>query len=146
MERLIAAQQASAPASPFTYWLPPAPPPQAAEDGGGGQGGAGFDVESTQPRVVEVRSAGLGCGRSPWLSEACMSRWHPGQCGTPRLPRSHPSPRPASHRHRVLHAQPPDFYVHNLPPAPPGLEWWAYRAEVPLLPSPAEVLGPNYTR
>lgn len=58
VDRLIAAQAAAAPASAFTYWLPPAPAPPAP-----GQGGAdaAFDAESTQPRVVEVRCAGLRC-------------------------------------------------------------------------------------
>lgn len=42
--------------------------------------------------------------------------------------------------------QPPGFYVNNLPPAPAGVEWWAYRPGVPLLPTPAEVLGANYSR
>ncbi|KAL4447960.1 hypothetical protein ABPG75_005179 [Micractinium tetrahymenae] len=42
--------------------------------------------------------------------------------------------------------EPPDFYVHGLPPAPAALEWWEYAPDVPLLPQPGEVLGPNYTR
>lgn len=42
--------------------------------------------------------------------------------------------------------QPPAFYQGNLPPAPAGLEWWEFRPGVPLLPTPAEALGPKYTR
>lgn len=33
--------------------------------------------------------------------------------------------------------QAPDFYA-PVPPAPPGLEWWHYRGDVPPLPQPAE--------
>lgn len=32
------------------------------------------------------------------------------------------------------HAQAPRFYEGDLPPVPPGLEWWEYRDSVPLLP------------
>lgn len=45
-----------------------------------------------------------------------------------------------------VRAQAPHFYEHDLPPAPAGLEWWEYLPDVPLLPPPAEVLGPNFTR
>ena len=33
--------------------------------------------------------------------------------------------------------QAPDFYA-PVPPAPPGLEWWHYRSDVPPLPQPEE--------
>lgn len=33
--------------------------------------------------------------------------------------------------------QAPDFYA-PVPPAPPGLEWWHYRGDVPPLPQPAD--------
>ena len=33
--------------------------------------------------------------------------------------------------------QAPDFYA-PVPPAPPGLEWWRYRADVPPLPQPEQ--------
>ena len=33
--------------------------------------------------------------------------------------------------------QAPDFYV-PVPPAPPGLEWWEYKGDVPPLPQPQE--------
>lgn len=33
--------------------------------------------------------------------------------------------------------QAPDFYE-RVPPAPPGLEWWKYRSDVPPLPQPAK--------
>ena len=39
--------------------------------------------------------------------------------------------------------QPPNFYD-STPPAPPGLEWWQYRADVPPLPDPGTLLGPEY--
>lgn len=42
--------------------------------------------------------------------------------------------------------QPPDFYEADIPPAPAGLEWWEYKPDVLLLPSPEEVLGPNFSR
>jgi hypothetical protein len=35
--------------------------------------------------------------------------------------------------------QAPQFYE-SVPPAPPGLEWWHYRADVPPLPEPAKFL------
>ncbi|KAK9804434.1 hypothetical protein WJX72_012500 [[Myrmecia] bisecta] len=38
----------------------------------------------------------------------------------------------------------PNFFQPT-PPAPPGLEWWHYRPEVPPLPQPQEVLGSNYS-
>eukprot|EP00887_Chlorella_sp_A99_P001230 scaffold14.g1230.t1 len=40
----------------------------------------------------------------------------------------------------------PELYEKGLHPAPPGLEWWEYREDVPLLPQPAEVLGPAFVR
>ena len=33
--------------------------------------------------------------------------------------------------------QAPDFYE-RVPPAPPGLEWWKYRSDVPPLPQPSK--------
>lgn len=33
--------------------------------------------------------------------------------------------------------QAPKFYE-DAPPAPPGLEWWQYKADVPPLPDPAK--------
>eukprot|EP00884_Botryococcus_braunii_P016249 jgi/Botrbrau1/3307/Bobra.0048s0004.1 len=41
--------------------------------------------------------------------------------------------------------QAPDFYV-PVPPAPPGIEWWQYANNVPILPDPGLVLGPLYAR
>ena len=35
--------------------------------------------------------------------------------------------------------QAPDFYE-SVPPAPPGLEWWHYKSDVPPLPEPAKYL------
>lgn len=40
--------------------------------------------------------------------------------------------------------QAPNFYA-EVPPAPPGLEWWSYSPGVPPLPNPQDVLGPNYS-
>lgn len=41
--------------------------------------------------------------------------------------------------------QPPSFYD-STPPAPPGLIWWNYKADVPPLPEPAATLGPEFAR
>lgn len=40
--------------------------------------------------------------------------------------------------------QPPDFYDRS-PPAPPGLIWWQYKADVPPLPPPTDV-NPAFVR
>jgi hypothetical protein len=37
----------------------------------------------------------------------------------------------------VLATQAPDFYE-KVPPAPPGLQWWHYKAGVPPLPEPSQ--------
>ena len=44
-------------------------------------------------------------------------------------------PQPLNWAGWILQA--PNFYE-DLPPAPPGLEWWKYRPEVPPLPRPEQ--------
>lgn len=79
------------------------------------------------------------------LTLACI-RCHPAPLLLPLMARhSHVAHTLLSHSAPPA-AQPPDFYVRNLPPAPAGVEWWEYRPGVPLLPQPAEVLGANYSR
>ena len=38
------------------------------------------------------------------------------------------------------------FYAGDVPPAPAGMQWWEYLPDVPPLPTPAEILGANYSR